>query len=336
MSRPRSVRAHDRTATAALLLALGSLLLGIAPRALALDPQLATTQYVFDNWQIQQGLPQNSVESLARTPDGYLWLATHEGLVRFDGVRFSVFDRDNTPELRSRVMTKLHVDVAGRLWVGTRVGILIFENGRFHALRDAGVGDGYIRAITSDADGRVWAGTDHALFEIDRGKVTRHDGAQGLHDSAIRALEIDRSGTLWVATNVGGLYRRDGAFFHRVPLGRDAGADAVRALFIDGDGRMWAGTEDGQVFQGSDGRFQPFALAPKLSAGISAILRDRDGSLWIATTGAGALRWNGSTTAWFDMGERTSNDVRAMIEDPEGSLWLGTYGGGLERLRDGK
>ncbi|MGH8187397.1 MAG: two-component regulator propeller domain-containing protein, partial [Steroidobacteraceae bacterium] len=117
---------------------------------------------------------------------------------------------------------------------------------------------------------------------------------------------------------------------------RNAGADAVRALFVDGDGRMWAGTEDGQVFQERDDRFQPFALAPKLSAGISAIMRDRDGSLWIATTGAGALRWNGSTTAWFDMGERTSNDVRAMIEDPEGSLWLGTFGGGLERLRDGK
>jgi signal transduction histidine kinase/ligand-binding sensor domain-containing protein/CheY-like chemotaxis protein len=337
MFRPASALPRDRTAKAALLLALGALLLGaVAPPAEALDPQLATTQYVFDNWQIQQGLPQNSVESLARTPDGYLWLATHEGLARFDGVRFSVFDRDNTPELRSRVMTRLHVDVAGRLWVGTRVGILIFENGRFNALKDPGVGDGYIRAITSDADGRVWAGTDDALFEIDGGTVTRHDRTQGLHDSAIRALEVDRSGTLWVATNVGGLYRRDGAFFHRVPLGHDAGADAVRTLFSDGDGRMWVGTEDGQVFHGRDGRFQPFARAPKLSAGISAILRDRDGNLWIATSGAGALRWNGSTTAWFDMGERTSNDLRAMIEDPEGSLWLGTYGGGLERLRDGK
>src|SRR5215213_5399880 len=99
----------------------------------ALDPNLAISQYVFDNWQIQQGLPQNSVESLARTPDGYLWLASHEGLVRFDGVRFTIFDRDNTPQLRSRIITKLHVDAGGRLWVGTRVGVLTFAGGRFQA-----------------------------------------------------------------------------------------------------------------------------------------------------------------------------------------------------------
>src|SRR5688572_5582963 len=166
MSSPRRA-IEGRTAGAAVwLLAVACALFATARPAHALDPQLAVSQYVFDNWQIQQGLPQNSVESLARTPDGYLWLATHEGLVRFDGVRFSVFDRDNTPLLRTRVITRLHVDADGRLWVGTRVGVLTFAGGQFRAYDQPGLRDGYIRAIVSDRDGRVWVGTDRALFEI--------------------------------------------------------------------------------------------------------------------------------------------------------------------------
>ena len=122
---------EGRTAGAAVrLLAAACLLFALAQPARALDPHLAVSQYVFDNWQIQQGLPQNSVEALARTPDGYLWLASHEGLVRFDGVRFTVFDRSNTPQLRSRVITRLHVDTDGRLWIGTRVGVLTFAGGQ--------------------------------------------------------------------------------------------------------------------------------------------------------------------------------------------------------------
>ena len=182
----------------------------LARPAQALDPQLAVSQYVFDNWQIQQGLPQNSVEALARTPDGYLWLATHEGLVRFDGVRFTVFDRSNTPQLRSRVITRLHVDTGGRLWIGTRVGVLTFAAGQFQAHEEPGLRDGYIRAIASDNDGHVWVGTDQALFEIAGTSVRAYGREQGLDDTAIRALQIGNNGTVWAGTNVGGLYRRAG------------------------------------------------------------------------------------------------------------------------------
>src|SRR5215212_9998360 len=143
MSKPRSkIRSRTGGAAVRLLTAVGALF-AIARPAQALDPHLAVSQYVFDNWQIQQGLPQNSVEALARTPDGYLWLASHEGLVRFDGVRFTVFDRDNTPQLRSRVITSLHVDRSGRLWIGTRVGVLTYAAGRFHAPATPGLRDGY-------------------------------------------------------------------------------------------------------------------------------------------------------------------------------------------------
>jgi ligand-binding sensor domain-containing protein len=197
------------------LLTAACALFAIARPAHALDPHLAVSQYVFDNWQIQQGLPQNSVEGLARTPDGYLWLASHEGLVRFDGVRFTVFDRGNTPQLRTRVITKLHVDADGRLWVGTRVGVLTFAHGQFKAYDEPGLSDGYIRAIVSGNDGHVWVGTDAALFEVAGTRVRSYGREQGLADTAVRALQVGNNGTLWAATNVGGLYRRSADRFER-------------------------------------------------------------------------------------------------------------------------
>ena len=326
-----------RTAGAAVWLLMGACALFANTRpAHALDPQLAVSQYVFDNWQIQQGLPQNSVEALARTPDGYLWLATHEGLVRFDGVRFTVFDRGNTPQLRSRVITRLHVDGDGRLWIGTRVGVLTFAAGQFTELSEPGLRDGYIRAIASDNSGHVWVGTDQALFEIAGTRVHTYGRDQGLSDTAIRALLIGSNGTVWAATNVGGLYRRAGDGFEQVRVTASPGSDAVRAMFEDDDGALWVGTEDGRLFRGRDGQFEAFPGAQTLGAAVSAILRDRDGNLWVAMTGTGVVRLGADAPSWLDMRDRTSNDVRALLEDPEGSLWLGTFGAGLERLHTGK
>ena len=336
MSNPCSAILSGSVGAAVWLLAAGGALFATARPAQALDSHLAVSQYVFDNWQSQQGLPQNSVEGLARTPDGYLWLATHEGLVRFDGVRFTVFDRDNTPQLRSRIITKLHVDDEGRLWVGTRVGVLTFAAGQFHEQQTPGLRDAYIRAIVSDGDGHVWVGTDRALFEIDGAKVHSYGPEQGLDDTAIRALQAGNTGTIWAATNVGGLYRRSGERFEKVSVDPSAGSDTVRAMFEDNDGALWIGTEDGRLFRGHDGRFEPFAGAQNLGSAVSAILRDRDGNLWIGTTGSGALRLGANAPSWLDMRDRTSNDVRALLEDPEGSLWLGTFGAGLERLHNGK
>ncbi len=336
MSSPRRAIEGRTAGAAAWLLVAACVLLGIARPAHALDPDLAVSQYVFDNWQIQQGLPQNSVEALARTPDGYLWLATHEGLVRFDGVRFTVFDRANTPLLRTRIITRLHVDDDGRLWIGTRVGVLTFAQGQFQAYDEPGLRDGYIRAIVSDRDGRVWVGTERALFAISGSTVRSFGRDHGLADTAIRTLHIGNDGTLWAATNVGGLYRRVADRFERVAIDGDPATGGVRAMLEDEDGALWLGTEDGRLLRGRDDQFEPFAGAQNLGASVSAILRDRDGNLWVATTGAGVLRLGRSAPSWFDMRERTSNDVRALLEDPEGSLWLGTFGAGLERLHTGK
>src|SRR5215469_8132012 len=126
-----------------------------------LDPQKAMTQYIHDAWGAKDGLPQNSVLALAQTPDNYLWLGTEEGLVRFDGVRFSVFDR-NTSGIGSNLVLALQVDHQGTLWIGTSGGGLVrYRDGRFKAFttRD-GLSSDSVQALYEDVQGTLWIGTD--------------------------------------------------------------------------------------------------------------------------------------------------------------------------------
>jgi signal transduction histidine kinase/ligand-binding sensor domain-containing protein/ActR/RegA family two-component response regulator len=331
----RSRRRHQPVKAGRGVLALAALLIAVQQPASALDPQRAPSQYVFDNWQIQHGLPQNTVASIARTPDGYLWLGTDEGLARFDGVRFTVFDRNTTPELRSRSINALHVDVRGRLWIGTADGVLLLEDGRFRAHPIPGLGGGEVRSMTSDAHGRVWIGTDTGLFQVADDRITAYGREQGLGELAVAALHIDRAGTLWAGLSRQGLYRLVGERFERIALADDAPSNAVRAIYQDGGGVLWVGAENGRLFRGVGAEFAPVAGAENLGGEVHAILRDRDENLWIATTG-GVWRMQNGVLDRLELEEHGGNDAWALLEDSEGSVWVGVHGGGLVRLRDGK
>ena len=131
-------------------------------------------------------------QALARTPDGYLWVGTQEGLARFDGVRFTVFDSGNEPAIPEQAhLGRCIVDRAGRLWIGTRSGMAVLENGRFKTLQRSGASDhAYVRAIAEGKAGRMWVGTETGLFEIVDGEASRaFDMSQRAHaTSRIRAL----------------------------------------------------------------------------------------------------------------------------------------------------
>src|SRR5471032_1019511 len=147
--------------------ALAVLLLAVCGQALALDPTMQPSQYVLDNWQIPEGLPQSSAQAIARTPDGYLWVGTQEGLARFDGVRFTVFDDGNEASIPNKHISALFVDRSGRLWIGTRSGLAVLENGRFTLFNKiSGLTHAYIRNIVEGKSGRLWVGTENGLFEI--------------------------------------------------------------------------------------------------------------------------------------------------------------------------
>src|SRR3954462_2183559 len=130
-----------KTLTATFLLALANWMGGAFAGTRA-------PRYLIDSWQTDQGLPQNSVISIAQTRDGYLWLATFNGLVRFDGVRFTVFDSHNTPALESSRIVRVWEDQSGCLWIGCESGGLVRrQNGQFEADTLAGAKLAHLQSL---------------------------------------------------------------------------------------------------------------------------------------------------------------------------------------------
>jgi signal transduction histidine kinase/ligand-binding sensor domain-containing protein/CheY-like chemotaxis protein len=310
-------------------------LLATGGSAHALEPSVQLSQYVLDNWQNPEGLPQSSAQAIARTPDGYLWIGTQEGLARFDGVRFTVFDCDNEPAIPNKDISALFVDRAGRLWIGTRAGIALFENGHFIRLRDiAALTHAFVRTITEGARGRLWVGTESGLFEIGEGRTAFFDASSGLTDVRIRALLEDRDGSLWVGS-ASGLQRLVDGRFETVHFA-NADHESATALLADADGTLWVGSDSGVLYRRASARFEPLTKPGRLGSAVQALMRDRAGNLWIATHGAGLVRWQEGALSALDTDKFAESDLRALLEDDEGSLWVGSNGVGLLRLHDGK
>lgn len=329
--------------SAALRHLVAALLTLATASAQALNPDLALTQYSHRVWmsdQQEQGLPQNSVFSVVQTRDGYLWLATQEGLVRFDGARFVVFNSRNTPEIRHNDVWKLLEDRAGTLWIATRGGGLTrYKDGAFSNIsKSEGLPDDTVQSIWEGPDGSIWAGTRSAgLAHLQEGRWTVYGEKEGLPKGAIFALGGDNEGNLWIGTDGGGLARfRDGQFT-RYGSAEGLPHNTVYALLSDADGELWIGTGTGLAYL-KDQKFKTFRVKDGLSNdNVRALFRDRAGNLWIGTDGGGINRYAAGRFSALTSKHGLSNDsIGAIHEDREGSLWIGTDAGGLNRLKDNK
>lgn len=349
----------------ALLLAVG-LQLALRDGAAAAEPagrfeDLAAT--AFENFGRDQGLPHPVPTALAQDGDGFLWVGTQGGLARWDGYRFRGYkyvpgDRDTLPD---GFIQTLHIDPAGRLWIGTSAGGLARydrEHDRIVAvpLGPAGNGRVHIGALADDGAGGLWIGTDDGLDRLDpeTGSVSqlRHDGtgAAGLPANKVQALLRDRAGRLWVGTT-GGLVRRDSADgdFVPIPLAPDAATIVgVTALFEDEAGHIWIGTTKHGAFliAPPDGAARPVVETGPADAlfaheRISAICQAGAHEIWIATRLAGIVAVDTLTgrTRRIRHDRTLSNslahdDIWALLRDRAGSIWAGGTGGLSYHPRD--
>ncbi len=183
------------------------LLFALVPRAQAsLDGSKDISQFIQQSWQNEQGLPENSVTSIAQTRDGYLWLGTESGLARFDGLRFTVYDKGSTPGLTGNFITCLLVGQDGVLWIGTHDGGLTrFDHGRFAPFRAGGaLGSESILSLYEDAERRIWVGTDGGgLTSIQGQEFKRITQRDGLSDNAVLSISGDKNGNVWAGTRNG-------------------------------------------------------------------------------------------------------------------------------------
>lgn len=307
--------------------------------AVALDPGKALTQYRLDSWQSEKGLPQDTVQSLLQTRDGYLWVGTQEGLARFDGVRFRVWDERTTPELRSGSVASLLEDSKGRLWIGLSGGVARLEAGTFTNL-EAGLAQGVTAwSFCETPNGDVWVATSGAGLLRFRGNEKKAlTTADGLPSNDLRSICRDRAGDLWVGTSGKGVFRMRGEAITVVDTSNGLSSDVVRSVVPRADGGIWVGTAGGglQAVR-EEGRIGVSRVAGLPTEQVSALHEDREGTLWVGTWGGGIARVRDGRVDFLSSKNGLSNDqVWSLASDREGNVWIGTWVGGLNRLTGGK
>lgn len=330
--------------------------------ARALDPHTALREYGYQSWQTDTGLPQNTVHAIVQGRDGFLWIATEGGLVRFDGVDFKVMTHARVPALPSDLVDDLMEDRDGDLWVSTSGGLARLRGGQLEAIgAEIGIPATQVWRTFEDGRGRVWVLTAAGLFRMEQGRGVAVPLDEDLTENSTMA--VGSEGSLWLGTEKGLLHGDSAGTFAAVgtsgevlALGLDGngaawaalrtglemceksacrnvavpGASAVNALATDGAGRMWVGTDAGLFEEDGVG----LRAYPQAMGRVDFLYRDRQGMLW-AGTGQGLVRIAPGSSAAAEF-LRSSDVFLAAEEDREGDLWLGTESGGLAVLRDRK
>jgi diguanylate cyclase (GGDEF)-like protein len=290
-------------------------------------------------WQSEQGLPQNSVNAILQTQDGYLWIGTQEGLARFDGVRFTVFNKRNTPEIHSNYIWSLFQDKAGELWIATYGGGAVrYKNGVFRAFTtEQGLTNNVVRAIFEDREGSIWFGTDAGLSKFKDGKFRAYTTRDGLSNNIIRSICQTSDGSLWFATYGGGLNRLKDNRFEVYTTRNGLSHNILYSLLVDTEQNLWIGSENGLSRMKLEDPISFHTDEEFRGTTISSLYQDKEGSLWVGSIDRGLSRYFHGQVSHHAIADGLSdNFVRCIFADREGSLWIGTFGGGLNRLKEGK
>jgi ligand-binding sensor domain-containing protein/signal transduction histidine kinase len=302
----------------------------------ALDPSRDFSRYRHDVWLTENGLPQNTVHSVAQTRDGYIWIGTEAGLARFDGVTFTIFDKQNTPQIKSNYIRALLADRQGALWIGTADGLVRSLNGTFTLFTtNEGLPSNTIQAIYEDREGDLWVATATGLGLFKSGGLTTFTTRERLIGGSIQALFEDAEGALWIATPYGVGRVKDGSFTNYTV--RDGlGSNSVRAIQQDREGRLWFGSLAG-LTSFSQGRFKTYTTRDGLpNDRIISLYAGRDGNLLVGTA-SGLCRFDDGRFTGLSPGEElATSTVLSLFEDLEGNLWVGTESAGLNLLKDTK
>lgn len=301
----------------------------------ALNPKKTMNQYVHRIWEMEDGLPSNAIRAIAQTPDGFLWIGTENGLARFDGVSFTVFNKQNTTAFKSNTAYSFYIDKKGILWVGTYGGGLIsYHNGVFENYTvQHGLLKSIIWSITNDHDENLWIGTNGGLLKLANGSFSTYTTKQGLSNDNVRAVLEDRKGRLWIGTLEGLNCFQNGKFTH-YSTKDGLPNECIRCLVEDSIGKLWIGTQDGlSCFH--NGKFINYTTENGLSSNyIWTLYPDYLGNLWIGTNNGLTRYTDNKCMVSIAKDVLPNGSIFSIFQDHQKNFWLGT-GDGLSQFRNG-
>lgn len=339
----------------------------LLPILLTIGAQVAWGQYRFDRFTTNNGLPQNTVAAIAQTPDGFLWFATYDGLVRFDGVRFTIFDKGTMPSLKSNWFQTMCVDGRGRLWAGTVDGGLVqWQAGQFRTLGlDSGLPEKNVHRVLAtesgeplfllvrdhwlrwnqgddraepaaresfkrlvDATGAEWRLEDNAVVRTKENASTAFPIPLTLDEFALRHF-VDKSGVFWIATNSGSLIRLGKNGVEQPSrLTSSPNRDSLRIDCEDREGGIWIHDNDG-LFRFDAGKLNPVLDADGSKIGrVRCVFCDREGTVWVGTNDRGLFRLTRKFLETHTTRDGLLRDiVYPIFEDRAGTVWIGSERG---------
>lgn len=290
-----------------------------------------------DVWTTRDGLPHNQVSAIRQTPDGYLWFATWEGVVRYNGVRFRVFDRSNTPALTDNGARSLHVMRNGSVLIGTaRGGVATVDTqGRWRVWTTAeGLAQNEIWRAIEDRRGRIWVASESAgIDRIDTTGVRHFGKADGLPSEALLDLAEGKDGAIWVASALGVVRIEDDKVEAQM-AGAGLPATGADDVEVARDGSVWVATRlGGFVRRPGSARFERVTPV-EIDEVITKVLPEADDAALFGTANEGVLAFAGGRLDRLqNLRSPANNRVTALFRDREDSLWIGTSAA-LMRLRD--
>ena len=300
---------------------------------------LPDDEYLRSVWTTEDGLPQNSVNDILQSRDGYLWLATFGGLARFDGVKFTTFNSGNTPGLMSNRILSICEDRTGTIWIGAQTGeVMTLKNGigKTYTIAD-GLSGADVTKIFETADGNIWVNSGAKLMRFDGDKFITYDERDGLPAKFVWNIEKGADDSVWLYTEKGLIQFKNGNFhlYDNPPEGFET--EWTRLLVAGREnGNFWINTANGLVsFDGGEYTAHPVA-ATREDKLVYTVFEDENETLWIVYYPSGNVyKLRNGVATLFPIKENQA-PVKSIFKDREGNFWFGTTGGGLVQLKKRK
>lgn len=318
------------------------------------------------SWSTENGLPQNSVHQVFQSSDGYIWIATEDGVARFDGIDFKIFGHENTPAFTSNDTCCFAQDSNGFLWIGTSDGLVQYKVGKFRhfpvadtiislSTDDSGsvvalTGNSILRfdgkgffplplpssatptAIGKADEGSLWIASTSGMFQYKQGQLQAPSFSPHPAKQSIEGMGSLPNRGIWLRST-GSITLLQNGHQRILQTGRDLPATRIQSALSDSRGDLWIGTNQGLfVLDKSDS--QPQRQLALGSSSILSTFEDREGNLWIGTetSGLDILRQQSFRT----IPGLSDHVITAVVQSSDGAMWVGTNGDGLDRWQSGK
>ena len=300
----------------------------------ALNPDRSIQQSNVRTWKRDNGLPANTVNTLAVDRDGSLWIGMAQGLFLFDGVDFLPPPNPPDDDLRSRVIGSLAHRSDGGLWVGMDGAFCLFDGKSISRIDDPdlqGTTSIRYRKVIEASNGKVYAATTSGLFTRSVDIENSEWELAPIGNTDIFSLHEDPQGRIWAGTAEIGIWVLDDGKWHPF-TGRDYTDNIIHDIAVEGNGNVWiAPAQSGFLAFGPD---NALVMSPELPGQPQTVMVDREGAVWLGTFGEGVIRYfQGSMERFTQDDGLASNYVLSLAETPDGSIWIGTSDG-LTQLLD--